>query len=94
MNYDQNLFVYWNRLNKQIDLGHYTVININHSQYQREVFCNCLFKRYTCMYVKPIEYSTLHEVHETRVDRVTEVDLCDLEIHFESNTNEKKNTKE
>lgn len=49
------------------------------------------------MYVKPIEYSTLHEVHETRVDRlkiVTEVDLCDLEIHFESNTNEKKNTKE
>lgn len=46
------------------------------------------------MYVKPIENSTLHEVHETRVDRVTEVDLCDLEIHFESNTNEKKNTKE
>lgn len=46
------------------------------------------------MYVKLIEYLILYEVYEIWVDCVIEVDLCDLEIYFEFNINEKKNIEE
>lgn len=49
------------------------------------------------MYVKLIEYLILYEVYEIWVDCleiVIEVDLCDFEIYFEFNINEKKNIKE